>query len=505
MNIISVRSIEIAAQVAAGRAHRKVVKDWLERALQRYIRKTPELHERVKMRFQIEEELRRNSHKKGWKQPENLKEKLIAALDLGEALYVFVDTGPGYQRMLADARLVTDWLDAVPEWDRHLRRIDRMSYAEAARMAAAWHEKLLTLAADADDPDVVEEIEVIEVCDDGCRFVELKGPVALLREGRLMGHCVGNYFPTIQAGHARIFSLRDSRNQPHVTIEVRRETRDGPLEASQVKGRGNRVPVERWASYCRRFIISHGWHVSYDGNNIGLVTIAGKGTFENPDEILNAVLDTADPDVLASLRVGTLSRLFGRETCIQSILLRRMAEIHPETRRRLFDLTALKPADLVCETDATLLRGPRGAAIQRRRFVIGGSFLQSFQSGFFANMEDDVANVLAPLFDTMKAKISGEPHHVWEITVRGNPTGAALIEQIAAYVGRHKAFIDLREQVRAVRSESALKIRSEIRRETLRGDRGETPPEGGWALQIAMFERLNSVASKAQTPAAFVM
>lgn len=505
MNIISVRSIEIAAQVAAGRARRRVVKDWLERSLQRYIRKTPELHERVKMRFQIEEELRRNSHKKGWKPSENLREKLIAALDIGEPIYVFVDTGPGYLRMLADARLVTDWLDAVPERDRHLRRIDRMSYAEAARMAAVWHEKLLTLAADADDPDVVEEIEVVEDCGDGCRFVELKGPVALLREGRLMGHCVGSYFPTIQAGHARIFSLRDERNQPHVTIEVQREAPGGALEATQVKGRGNRAPVERWASYCRKFIISHGWHVSYDGNNIGLVTIPGRGTFEDPDEILNAVLDTTDATKLTTLRRGTLSHLFGRDVSVQSILLRRVAEIRPETRRRLFELTAIKPSDLAFETEATLLHGPKGATIQRRRYEIAGSFLQAFRFGFFANLENNVADVLTPIFDAMQATISAEPQHVWEIAVKGNPTGAALIEQIAAYIGRHKALIDLRERVRAVRLESAMKIRSDIRRETGRGARGETPPEGGWALQLAMFERLNSSATKAQTPAAFVM
>jgi hypothetical protein len=505
MNIISVRSIEIAAQVAASRARRKVVKDWLERALQRYIRKTPELHERVKMRFQIEEELRRNSNKKGWKPPENLREKLIAALDIGEPLYVFVDMGPGYHRLLEQARLVTDWLDAVPEWDRHLKRIDRMSYAEAVRMAVVWHEKLLTLAADADDPDVVEEIEVVEDCGDGCRFVELKGPVALLREGRLMGHCVGSYFPNVQAGQARIFSLRDARNQPHVTIEVRREARGGALEASQVKGRGNRAPVERWAAYCRKFIISHDWHVSYDGNNIGLVTIQGRGTFEDPDEILNAVLDTTDAAKLAKLRLGTLSQLFGRDVSVQSILLRRVAEIRPETRRRLFDLTAIKPTDVAFETDATLLQGPKGATIQRRRFEIGGSFLQAFRFGFFAGLENEVADVLTPIFNAMQAAISTEPHHVWEIAVKGNPTSAALIEQIAAYVGQHKALIDLRERVRAVRGESAMKIRSEIRRETGRGDRGETPPEGGWALQLAMFERLNSGTTKVQTPAAFVM
>lgn len=291
MNIISVRSIEKAASTAAAYARRPVVKAWLERALQRHIRKTPDLFRQIKMKFQVEEELRRNAQSRSRKAPKELKDKLIAALERGDELYVFVDTGERYHRLLADARSVTDWLDAVPDQDRHLRRIDRMSYADASRMAAAWHEKLLTLAADADDPDVVEEIEIAEDCGDGCRFVELKGPVALLREGRLMGHCVGTYFPAVQAGYARIFSLRDARNQPHVTIEVRRALRGSAIVASQIKGKGNRAPIEAWAVYCRKFVISNGWHVSYDGNNIGLVTIAGT-TYESPDELFWAGPDS---------------------------------------------------------------------------------------------------------------------------------------------------------------------------------------------------------------------
>jgi hypothetical protein len=505
MNIISDRAIEIAALVAADHVRRPVVETWLVRALQRHIRKTPELHERVKMKFQIEEELHRNSRGRGRKAPKDLKEKLFAALDRDEALYIFVDAGTRYERLLADARSVTDWLDAVPEHDRHLRRIDRMSYADASRMAATWHEKLLALSADADDPDVVEEIEVIEDCGDGCRFVELKGPVALLREGRLMGHCVGTYFPAIQAGHARVFSLRDARNQPHVTIEVRRAAKGRQIEASQIKGKGNRVPIEAWAVYCRNFVVSNGWHVSYDGNNIGLVTIAGR-TYENPDEILNAMLDTTAPGVLATLRTSTLTRLFERESSVQPILLRRMAEIMPATRKRLFDLLAPKREDLAFGVDETLLRGPKASVIERRHFAVPGSFLQAFTLGYFAGMENAVADALTLLFETMLTSISLEPHHVWEISIKGQPAAAAFVEQIAAYVGMHKDLGELRDRVRTARVERTGLISSAIRREAGRGERGETPPEGGWAHQIAMVERLKPAAvTRMRGNTAFVM
>jgi hypothetical protein len=44
---------------------------------------------------------------------------------------------------------------------------------------------------------------------------------ALKYEGDTMGHCVGGYCPDVEAGRSRIFSLRDAKGEPHVTIETR--------------------------------------------------------------------------------------------------------------------------------------------------------------------------------------------------------------------------------------------------------------------------------------------
>jgi len=43
---------------------------------------------------------------------------------------------------------------------------------------------------------------------------------ALTYEGQTMGHCVGGYCPDVVAGNSRIFSLRDAKGEPHVTVEV---------------------------------------------------------------------------------------------------------------------------------------------------------------------------------------------------------------------------------------------------------------------------------------------
>jgi hypothetical protein len=43
---------------------------------------------------------------------------------------------------------------------------------------------------------------------------------ALKYEGDTMGHCVGGYCPDVLEGRSRIYSLRDKRGEPHVTVEV---------------------------------------------------------------------------------------------------------------------------------------------------------------------------------------------------------------------------------------------------------------------------------------------
>lgn len=69
----------------------------------------------------------------------------------------------------------------------------------------------------------------------GLRWVELKAQEgddarqalqdALKYEGDTMGHCVGGYCDDVFTGRSRIYSLRDAKGQPHVTIETAPNTR----------------------------------------------------------------------------------------------------------------------------------------------------------------------------------------------------------------------------------------------------------------------------------------
>jgi hypothetical protein len=55
-----------------------------------------------------------------------------------------------------------------------------------------------------------------------------------LAEGNKMGHCVGSYRDDLVSGKLRVFSLRDPSNNPHVTMEVARNSWD----FEQIRGNG---------------------------------------------------------------------------------------------------------------------------------------------------------------------------------------------------------------------------------------------------------------------------
>lgn len=147
---------------------------------------------------------------------------------------------------------------------------------------------------------------------------------ALKYEGDTMGHCVGGYCDYVMAGHSRIFSLRDAKGEPHVTIEtaptrrslsrdeanainrqVFEEIRDNPDlkglnedeqemlfrdrqdelvrallaknpsadDIVQIKGKQNRAPKDDYLPFVQDFVKSGQWGNVGDLGNTGLVKL----------------------------------------------------------------------------------------------------------------------------------------------------------------------------------------------------------------------------------------
>jgi len=129
---------------------------------------------------------------------------------------------------------------------------------------------------------------------------------ALKYEGETMGHCVGGYCPDVVEGRSKIYSLRDKKGQPHVTIEVApgvenpsitegnfkgrptfivnnqgngfptlEEAQDYARKIStpeivQIKGKANRAPKEEYLPAVQDFIRSGNWGRIGDLQNTGL-------------------------------------------------------------------------------------------------------------------------------------------------------------------------------------------------------------------------------------------
>lgn len=143
---------------------------------------------------------------------------------------------------------------------------------------------------------------------------------ALKYEGDTMGHCVGGYCDDVASGRSRIYSLRDAKGQPHVTIEVVPQYHEGfdpqgdwdklpeelqsalmkehgtgnvgwtakikkdprvvaweaenmpapPDRIVQIKGKQNRAPNEEYLPFVQDFVKSGKWSDVGDLQNTGL-------------------------------------------------------------------------------------------------------------------------------------------------------------------------------------------------------------------------------------------
>lgn len=171
---------------------------------------------------------------------------------------------------------------------------------------------------------------------------------ALAYESDVMGHCVGGqklpdgtrtggYTDDVMRGDTRIFSLRDEKNEPHVTIEVKpndhldfndwyakqptsfkalinaKKSEPGfniyempeylaarkavPPKIKQIKGKQNAKPKKDYIPYVQDFVKSGKWSAVGDLNNTDLVK--HEGQYMTKDEQADALLKALKPDGMA--------------------------------------------------------------------------------------------------------------------------------------------------------------------------------------------------------------
>ena len=145
-----------------------------------------------------------------------------------------------------------------------------------------------TGATDSEEPEVF-------AIGDGYRIVRMMSSTALDREGTLMQHCVGSggYDEALRNDREMFFSLRDKRNNPHVTMQVRKSDK----KVIQARGKQNAYPIPKYARMISDFAKLEGFDIS--GERVGIAE------FRTPEgEVLDPTNLPEDRIVIAGRRDG---------------------------------------------------------------------------------------------------------------------------------------------------------------------------------------------------------
>lgn len=124
--------------------------------------------------------------------------------------------------------------------------ISRISVPDAIKKAERWTKSLTKKASKEEDET---GLETVKEYGGGFKWVKLSEK-CLGREGAVMGHCVGAYTGRVATGETNIYSLRDSKNEPHVTLEYRRNA------VAQIQGKQNKPPEEKYHEYVIDFLMA---------------------------------------------------------------------------------------------------------------------------------------------------------------------------------------------------------------------------------------------------------
>jgi len=150
--------------------------------------------------------------------------------------------------MSLDLRLIIDW---AVETKADLFAYD---FNEANEEQSKWHQQMLKQyeIENLEIPDI-DLNRVVFRFSDKKHFLYLLSPTDLKYEGQSMGHCVGgqNYKTKVKNKVVLILSLRDQKNEPHITIEI-------DVSNSQViqqQGKGNREPVLKYKKMLKEFVL----------------------------------------------------------------------------------------------------------------------------------------------------------------------------------------------------------------------------------------------------------
>lgn len=288
MNVLNVHDIERELARHAARAFHEPAKRWVLSVARNYfLDKLPEKDVLANYRTVTTSNLKA-------KDPAY---KVFKAADLpawadkaiADGTLVWFDTiQPRRREFWNVLEVIVLWFNNWKADDTRLRRIDRIAFPVAVNAAVLWYKDVSENIWNY----VTDKPVLVKTYDHGFTWVKLVTKLQFEREGKLMGHCVGNgsYYNSWRLNNESAFySLRDKHNNPHVTMQVAFTGNQHPSlrkgSVNQCKGNSNRKPDAKYQPYIRKFITDMGWTISGDGSMIDMASGAVfKSTNLNPDD-----------------------------------------------------------------------------------------------------------------------------------------------------------------------------------------------------------------------------
>ena len=390
-----------------------------------------------------------------------------------------------------------------------------------------------------DLPDLVKNIYKRHPETPGNPYTALED--ALKYEGETMGHCVGGYCPDVLSGNTRIFSLRDAKGEPHVTVETRPVDRnrgfigdqkpvgdeyysqknkyvagqnDGSINPNltfaewwrstqgipepevsaerivQIKGKQNAKPKEQYLPFVQDFVKSGNWSDIGDFRNTGLIREGDQlmTPAEHSDWLLKQ-LDVPPPAPEGMKRGGKVSISNNPDTMMLEVNNRKMAK----------GGKAVKFVEDVAP-----------AAIEKLAMMFGNKLPLNMNSAEIENLAKRFPEPVVDRVNMAHKDVLKRTPELQEAAARIE-AGDMSADEYARLVQRHKPVTPYesvpapasREEILAALSKTSREAEGLPRKETYFGKPSSTLKEGdpvGLRLDIPSYNQANTWVVTAHGP-----
>lgn len=165
---------------------------------------------------------------------------------------------------LADFQFIIDWAK------KDKPDIFSLSFNDAYKLSDEWHKNIKTSGKYKIFKDDKDDERIVYVTKDEKFFFMVLNPYELEIEGDIMRNCVGTYKNKVIKEQSLIISMRDMKNQPHVTIEIDIKT----SSVTQVRGKANQNPSKEYMNAITEFALyASGFEEELDDEIVKLLNL----------------------------------------------------------------------------------------------------------------------------------------------------------------------------------------------------------------------------------------